>query len=60
MDSEITLGYWPIRGLGQTARFLLAYTKANFKEKIYADRDSWFAKDKKNLEITFANLPYLI
>ena len=60
MDSEITLGYWGIRGLGQVPRLLLSYTKANWKSKVYADRDSWFTKDKKNIGIAFPNLPYLL
>lgn len=60
MDTEIILGYWNIRGLAQVPRLLLSYTKANWKNKIYTDRDSWFNKDKKNIGFTFPNLPYLI
>jgi glutathione S-transferase len=60
MDSEITLGYWQIRGLGQVPRLLLNYTKANWKNKFYTDRDTWFNKDKKNMSLSFPNLPYLI
>lgn len=60
MDTEIILGYWGIRGLAQVPRLLLTYTKTNFKDKIYGDRDSWFNKDKKNLGLTFPNLPYLL
>lgn len=41
-------------------RLLLTYTKTNWRNKIYSDRDSWFNKDKKDLGLTFANLPYLI
>jgi glutathione S-transferase len=60
MDTEITLGYWNARGLAQVSRLLLAYTKVNWKDKIYTDRTSWFDGDKKNLGFTFPNLPYLI
>lgn len=60
MDSEITLGYWGIRGLGQVPRLLLTYTKANWKNKVYTDRDTWFNNDKKNIGFAFPNLPYLI
>ena len=35
MDSEITLGYWGIRGLAQVARLLLEYTGASWKDKKY-------------------------
>ena len=28
MDQKLTLGYWGIRGRGQVARLLLAYTGA--------------------------------
>lgn len=54
------LGYWGIRGLGQVPRLLLTYTKANWKNKIYADRDNWFNKDKKDMGFAFPNLPYLL
>lgn len=60
MDTEIVLGYWGIRGLGQVSRLLLTYTKTNWKDKIYTERDAWFNKDKKNIGFTFPNLPYLI
>jgi glutathione S-transferase len=60
MDSEITLGYWGIRGLGQVPRLLLTYTKANWKNKIYSQREAWFNADKKNLGLAFPNLPYLL
>lgn len=59
-ETQIVLGYWGIRGLGQTPRLLLTYTKANWRDKIYADRDSWFNNDKKNLGFSFPNLPYLL
>ena len=54
------LGYWGIRGLGHTARLLLNYTGATWKDKKYTDRDSWFEQDKKNLGMSFPNLPYLL
>jgi hypothetical protein len=30
-DSKIVVGYWGIRGLGSSVRFLLAITGANFE-----------------------------
>lgn len=60
MDSEIILGYWNIRGLAQVSRLLLTYTKANWKDKLYTDPNSWFGKDKKSMTFAFPNLPYLI
>lgn len=60
MDSEIVLGYWPIRGLGQVPRLLLTYTKTTWKDKLYTDRNEWFNKDKKTMSLAFPNLPYLL
>ncbi|KAL4450295.1 hypothetical protein ABPG74_009001 [Tetrahymena malaccensis] len=58
--SQITLGYWNIRGLGQLSRYLLEYTGLKYKEKRYQKLEEWFQKDKQGLGIEFANLPYII
>jgi glutathione S-transferase len=60
--TSVTLGYWKLRGLGQTARLLLSYTNTPFTEVQYefANKDQWFEDDKKNLGLEFPNLPYLI
>lgn len=60
--ATVTLGYWKLRGLGQTARLLLSYTNTPFKEVQYefTNKDLWFEGDKKNLGLEFPNLPYLI
>lgn len=60
MADKIKLGYWGIRGMGQTPRLLLAYSGLDWEEVRYADREQWFAKDKNGLGLTFPNLPYLI
>ncbi|CAL8136797.1 unnamed protein product [Orchesella dallaii] len=62
-DSKPLLGYWNIRGLGQTVRFLLAYLDVDFEEKRYEltpelTYDNWYA-DKEKLGLDFPNLPYL-
>lgn len=33
--TEVTFGYWGVRGLGQVSRLLLAYTNTPFKEVTY-------------------------
>lgn len=60
--STVTLGYWKLRGLGQTLRLLLSYTNTPFQEVQYefANKEQWFEQDKKNLGFDFPNIPYLI
>lgn len=40
--SEVTIGYWRIRGLAQSIRLLLSYTGTAFREVFYDQRESWF------------------
>ena len=64
-----TLGYWPVRSLGQSIRLLLKYSGVQFNDKRYEvdfegrDREAlmkyWLA-DKYNLGLDFPNLPYYI
>jgi glutathione S-transferase len=60
--TTVTLGYWKLRGLGQTIRLLLSYTDTPFTEVQYefATKEQWFEQDKKNLGLDFPNIPYLI
>lgn len=60
MTDKITLGYWGIRGLGQVPRLLLAYTGAVWENLKYTSREQWFDKDKKELGLSFPNIPYII
>jgi glutathione S-transferase len=60
VDTNITLGYWGIRGRGQVPRLLLAYTGLKWTNKAYTTREEWFQTDKQNLGLPFPNLPYLI
>ena len=60
MEKEAILGYWPLAGNGQAMRYLLAYVGARWKEKLYFERSEWFEQDKKQLHLTFPNLPYLL
>ncbi|EAR99881.1 glutathione S-transferase, amine-terminal domain protein (macronuclear) [Tetrahymena thermophila SB210] len=56
----ITLGYWNVRGLGQSIRFLLAYLGVEYNSKVYSTAEEWFGKDKNNLGLEFPNIPYII
>uniref|UniRef100_A0A7S2XUX3 glutathione transferase n=1 Tax=Fibrocapsa japonica TaxID=94617 RepID=A0A7S2XUX3_9STRA len=55
-------GYWNLRGLGQSVRFMLEYTGEKYDETRYevSRYKEWFEEDKKNLGIELANLPYII
>ena len=64
--STVTLGYWKIRGLAQSIRLLLGYTKTDFEDKTYElgdaptyDSSSWTSV-KFTLGLDFPNLPYFI
>ncbi|KAL4432933.1 hypothetical protein ABPG74_014447 [Tetrahymena malaccensis] len=56
----VTLGYWGVRGLGESVRYLLAYLNVDYNHKPYYNTQEWFGKDKNTLQIEFSNLPYLI
>ena len=58
--SEVTVGYWGIRGRGGVIRSLLAYCGVPFQNKNYTDPEEWFGKDKQSLGFEYPNLPYLI
>nr|AKO22177.1 glutathione S-transferases-3 [Dermanyssus gallinae] len=60
------LGYWDIRGLGQSIRYVLAYKEVDFEDKRYScgpapdfDTSQWL-DEKFTLGLDFPNLPYLI
>jgi glutathione S-transferase len=57
---KVVLGYWAIRGLGQSIRYVLEYTNTPYEDKKY-DED-WFGEkgDKEKLGLDFPNLPYLL
>lgn len=46
MTDKVVLGYWPIRGLGQVPRLLLAYTGSIWEDVKYTSSEQWFNKDK--------------
>jgi len=58
-SNEVTLSYWPIRGLAGVLRNVLAYCEVPFTNKLYTDANEWFGKDKPELGVDFPNLPYL-
>lgn len=53
-------GYWPVRWNGQISRLLLAYSGLKWQDINYTSREDWFDRDKKQLGLSFPNLPYLI
>jgi glutathione S-transferase len=55
--SNLTLGYWPIRGLVNPIRLLLEHVGEKYDYKEWGM--DWF-EQKSKLGIDFANLPYLI
>ncbi|XP_071546691.1 glutathione S-transferase Mu 4-like [Panulirus ornatus] len=60
------LGYWNIRGLGQSIRLLLSYTGTEFEDKMYVPgpppdfSPSDWTSVKFTLGLDFPNLPYYI
>lgn len=57
--APITLGYWNIRGLCESIRYLLHYKGVEFLDKRYEFHENEWKKDKFNLVLDFPNLPYL-
>ncbi|KAL7647621.1 UNVERIFIED_CONTAM: hypothetical protein RMT77_001221 [Armadillidium vulgare] len=60
----VTLGYWKLRGLGQSIKLILEYTGTEYKEKQYVcgpapdfDGSDW-TNEKFNLGMDFPNIPY--
>jgi len=64
-ETSARYGYWCIRGLGQTPRYLMEYAGIQYDEKTYNfgdnfdTREDWL-KEKFTLDLHFPNLPYLI
>lgn len=66
MTTVPILGYWNIRGLGASIRYILTFLNVPFENKLYNqgqapdfDRSEWL-NEKPNLGLDFPNLPYLI
>ena len=62
--STLTLGYWKIRGLAESIRYLLHYLGIEYKEELYECGQppdygmDWYSK-KYTLGLDYTNLPYL-
>lgn len=57
MDSnQVELGYWPIKGLGEISRWVLAYTGTPYNE--FNGGEDW-QDVKPTLGLDFPNLPFL-
>ena len=63
--SNLTLGYWKIRGLAEPIRLLLHYLGIDYKEVFYEfgpapdfNTDAWFSV-KYKLDLDYPNVPYL-
>ena len=66
VNTKPVLGYWKIRGLAQSIRYLLVYLEVDYENKFYEtgdapdyNTDSWFGI-KYDLGFDFPNLPYFI
>ena len=68
-NSQLELGYWAIRGLGQPIRYLLAFVDVPFSEvRLGVHQDGSLVEDealdwsthRETLAVDFPNLPYLI
>jgi glutathione S-transferase len=57
--SQVVLGYWTIRGFGESIRTFLEYLEIPYVEEKYQEVDEWLPK-KKSGSMPFPNLPYLI
>jgi glutathione S-transferase len=65
---KIIFGYWDLRGLGQSIRFMLKYLNIDYQEIRYKLGDSMedpnyredWLKDKFRLGLDFPNIPYYI
>ena len=62
--SKPELGYWHIRGLAASIRYMLHYCEVDFLDTTYElgpapefSRDCWFSI-KPNMGLDFPNLPY--
>ena len=54
------LGYWDLRGLGESSRLLLRYAEVEWEDVVFPlDRVKW-SKCKPQLGLELPNLPYLI
>lgn len=60
------LGYWDVRGLGNSIRYLLSHANVDYEDKLYKcggppdfERSQWM-NEKFNLGLDFPNLPYYI
>ena len=61
-----TLGYWKIRGLASTIRYIFEYLKVDYNDVHYEqgdapeyNREAWLSV-KETLGLDFPNVPYLI
>ena len=61
-----TLGYWKIRGLASTIRYIFEYLKVDYNDVHYEQgdapeysREAWLSV-KETLGLDFPNVPYLI
>jgi glutathione S-transferase len=59
MQTEVTIGYWDIRGFAEPLRLLAEYCGVKYNQKKYSKYEEWQA-DKLTLGADFPNLPYLI
>ena len=56
------VGYWAIRGLVEPIHMYLEYKDVPYEKTVYTyeNPEKWSEEDKKNLDIDFPNIPYII
>ena len=54
--ADVEFGYWPIKGLGEISRWVLAYTEIFYDE--YEAGEDW-NEVKTTMGFPFPNLPFL-
>jgi len=57
--SQVTLGYWDIRGLAEPIRTVLEYVELPYNMELFNSFETWSEK-KTKADYLFPNLPYLV
>ncbi len=58
-STQVTYGYWDLRGLGEPIKTFLEYLEIPYKIELTTDYQVWL-KQKTEAKYLFPNLPYLV
>ncbi|KAL4438921.1 hypothetical protein ABPG74_016641 [Tetrahymena malaccensis] len=58
-QTDLVLGYWPFAGRNMPVIFMLEILNIPYQVNIF-DQNTWFGKEKEDLNLDFPNLPFLI